>query len=55
MAVEVSRTSIFTVKYLDPDGGVNLIDMQAAGMTEAKDKFAAEYPGCSVVNIWRKQ
>jgi hypothetical protein len=55
MAVEMTNVSIFTVKYLDPDGIQRFVDLQAVGSSDAQDKFAREYRGCSIVNVYRKQ
>jgi ribosomal protein L18E len=55
MALELNRTSVFTAKYLDAGGVQKFVDIMAVGMTEAKDKFKVEYPGCQVINMWRKQ
>lgn len=54
MAIELNRTSLFTVKYVDKNGNIQLQDIQADGVTGAKDKFAEMNPGVQVVNIWRK-
>lgn len=56
MAIDTGRMpSVMTVKYTDAQGFLKLVDIQAAGTTEAKDIFDRDYPGCTVVNIFRKQ
>lgn len=55
MAVEVNNPSTFTVKFIDTEGRQKFQDIPAVGITEAKEVFERDYPGCQVINIWRKQ
>jgi hypothetical protein len=54
VAVEISTTHIYTVKYLDEVGQLKMLDIPCAGMTAAKDLFSQQNPNCQVINIWRK-
>jgi hypothetical protein len=53
MAIEINHTPTFTVKYVE--GGIQkFMDLQATGITDAKDQFSKSNPDAEVINIWRK-
>jgi hypothetical protein len=54
MAIELNRTSIFTVKYLDTGGVQQFADFQAVGTSDAQEQFKTKFPDCQVINVWRK-
>ncbi len=45
---------IYCVKYVDRDGLQKLEDISAVGSTDAQDKAREKWPGCRIINVWRK-
>ena len=56
MAVEVNRgPNVYTVKYTNEMGGVGFVDITAAGTWAAQQQFNKDYPGATVVTIYKKR
>lgn len=55
MAIDMIPTQhVYTVKYLAAQNTQKLVDIPASGSSDAQTIFARDYPGCQVINIWRK-
>lgn len=53
MAVSVSSNPVYTVKFINRNGGVELIDFPATGTADAESQWKVKYPNCQLVNIFR--
>jgi hypothetical protein len=55
MAVEVNKgPSVYTVKYTNEHGAILFENLTATGTWDAEQKFKKQFPGMTVVNIYRK-
>lgn len=54
MAIELNRPEAkFHVRYTDVNHNQHTTIVKAVGVTGAKDQFAVDFPGCTIVSIYQ--
>lgn len=55
VAISINEgAKVYTAKYVDPDGIQKFVDITASGQGDAETQWRKKFPGCKLVNLWRK-
>lgn len=56
MAIELNEgAKTYTAKFLNTEGILKFQDITATGQGDAESQWKAQFPGCKLVNLWRKK